>query len=212
MIIAISGHNRLGKSTLANYLKHNYEKSHTVIKKSFAENLRSEIYKNFNPDWIEEKSSEARRLLRAWGDARRVQNSMYFVNPIINALKNLNTNFVVIIDDVYHVNEFFYLNTLPNVKNIFVETSFFRLDHADLQYQSVLQTETITKYINTKDMQVLLDVDKNIDYTTAELANFVKNTQNIYRLEHSFTGANNKDLDLYMQKFAENFYEENNEK
>lgn len=212
MIIAIAGHNRVGKSSLAKQLKQEYAALGMDAEiYSFANTLRYEIYKDFDKTWVEEKSPEARRLLRAWGDARRSTDSMYFVKPLISKLKILQNkkDHVSIIDDVYHVNEFFYLNFLPNVQNILVQKILHRIPDEDFTFESVRQTEVIQGFFNHKNMEILLDVDKNIDYTTAELANFVKNTQEMTIIDHILDDA--PSIGVYMMKAASRFVANNPE-
>lgn len=206
MIIAIAGHNKIGKSTLARWLKDEYTRSGRSVEiYSFAQTLRYELYQQFDKEWLEKKSNEARRLFRAWGDARRAQNSMYFVDPLIKRLKVMQgmSNHVAIIDDVYHVNEFFYLNLLLDVKNIFIQKTFHKVNDEDFVFDSVRQTEVILGFNKHKNMEILLDVDRNIDYTTQELANFVKNTQDIYLVEHILNDY--PAINVYMQKCAARF-------
>lgn len=206
MIIAIAGHNKIGKSTLAKWLKEDYTKAgKTAEIYSFAQTLRYELYQQFDKDWLEKKSNEARRLFRAWGDARRSQNSMYFVDPLIKRLKIMQNmeNHVAIVDDVYHVNEFFHLNMLSNVKNIFIQKTFHKVNDEDFVFDSVRQTEVVLGFNKHKNMEILLDVDRNIDYTTQELANFVKNTQDIYLVEHILIDY--PTINVYMQKCSSRF-------
>lgn len=210
MIVAIAGHNKVGKSSLAKQLKQSYQTlGMTAEIYSFASTLRYEVYKAFDKDWVETKSPEARRLLRAWGDARRSTDSMYFVKPLISKLKIIQEkkDYVSIIDDVYHANEFFYLNTLIDVKNILVQKIFHRIPDEDFTFESVKQTEAIQGYYNHKNMEVLLDLDKNINYTTAELANFVKNTQELTIVDHTLDDAS--DIVAYMTKAAKQFVSNN---
>lgn len=205
MIIAIAGHNKIGKSTLAKCLKEEYiNLGKSVEIYSFAHTLRNELYQQFDKDWLENKSPEARRLFRAWGDARRSQDSMYFVKPLIKRLKIMQEmKHIAIIDDVYHVNEFFYLNFLSNVKNIFIQKTFHKVNDEDFVFDSVRQTEVVLGFNKHKNMEILLDVDRNIDYTTQELANFVKNTQDIYLVEHILNDY--PAINVYMQKCASRF-------
>lgn len=206
MIIAIAGHNKIGKSTLAKWLKEEYTRTgKTAEIYSFAQTLRYELYQQFDKEWLEKKSNEARRLFRAWGDARRAQNSMYFVTPLLKRLSIMQDtkDHIAIIDDVYHVNEFFNLNLLPNVKNIFIQKTFHKVNDEDFVFDSVRQTEVVLGFNKHKNMEILLDVDRNIEYTTQELANFVKNTQDIYLVEHILTDY--PTINIYMQKCASRF-------
>lgn len=210
MIIAIAGHNRVGKSSLARQLKQEYAAlGMTAEIYSFASTLRYEIYKEFDRDWLEKKSPEARKLLRAWGDARRSKDPMYFVKPLVSKMKILQDkkDHVSIIDDVYHVNEFFHLNFLPNVKNILVQKILHRIPDEEFTFESVRQTEVLQGFYNHKNMEILLDVDRNIEYSTAELANFVKNTQEMTVIDHILDDS--PAIGVYMIKAASRFVSNN---
>lgn len=210
MIIAIAGHNRVGKSSMAKQLKQEYTAlGMTAEIYSFASVLRNEIYSEFDKEWLEKKSPEARKLLRAWGDARRSTDSMYFVKPLIAKMKILQNrkDHVSIIDDVYHVNEFCYLNFLPNVQNILVQRILHRIPDEDFVFESVRQTEVIQGFYNHKNMEVLLDVDRNIEYSTQELANFVKNTQEMTIVDHILDDP--AAIGVYMIKAASRFVSNN---
>lgn len=108
----IFGHNRTGKTTLANEINKKYRDTHQVFFLPFGAGLRSELYAaGFSPEYIAAKSPKARQLMRAFGDARREPNPNYYVDywyDLYQKFDNTRDQFrpvVVMADDTYHLEE-----------------------------------------------------------------------------------------------------------
>lgn len=117
-IIGIAGRMRTGKSSLAEYLEHYLEQTHTTMTFSFAEAVRQEVAEAL---WPKSRSSEARYLLslkedqhkesvrpllQALGQAKRQMiDEDYWVGAVENAINRQGETSIAIIDDVRHHNE-----------------------------------------------------------------------------------------------------------
>lgn len=111
----ITGHNRVGKSTIAR-LVHEAEEARGNCPSRilpFGEGLRDELEDMGIPrSYLFEKSPRARRLMRAYGDARREIDPLHFVNIWQEeanrwawGASDTWERMTLIADDVYHLNE-----------------------------------------------------------------------------------------------------------
>ena len=105
MIIAFSGHKESGKTTCANWLVGQGGWNRL----SFAEPLRREVEDAGFPGSLvfgKPTTPEMRRLLQAWGDVRRVQDSRYFVDMMLDSVACYTEGGMnVAIDDLRYINE-----------------------------------------------------------------------------------------------------------
>jgi len=117
-IIGIAGRMRTGKSSLAEYLEHYLEQTHTTMTFSFAEAVRQEVAEAL---WPKSGSPEARfllevkeaahkesvrPLLQALGQAKRqMVFEDYWVDAVEDAINRQGETSIAIIDDVRHHNE-----------------------------------------------------------------------------------------------------------
>lgn len=105
MIIAFSGHKESGKTTCADWLVN----GGGWQRLSFATPLRQELVQaGFPPHLVYGKPTNpvVRRLLQAWGDARREQDPNYFITPMLADIQaHILNGFSVAIDDLRYINE-----------------------------------------------------------------------------------------------------------
>jgi hypothetical protein len=105
VIGAFSGHKESGKTTCADWL---VEKGGWK-RLSFAAPLRQEVADAGFPGGMvfgKPTTPEMRRLLQAWGDVRRAQDTNYFVDIMLdNMASYIQEGFNVVIDDLRYINE-----------------------------------------------------------------------------------------------------------
>lgn len=152
----ITGHNRVGKTTLARLLRNNLETReaphHTAIL-PFGEYLKKELEANGFPRiFIDEKSPESRALMRSHGAARRSLDNNHFVaqweREAAGFINNHGSNTSIISDDVYHHNELAAMARMAASCNaalhiIVVRRDGFRPDEEALKSPSVKEAEEI---------------------------------------------------------------------
>jgi deoxyadenosine/deoxycytidine kinase len=118
LVIGIAGRMRTGKSSLAEYLEHYLEQTHTTMTFSFAEAVRQEAAMAL---WQHHGYAEARYmlsrhesehkesvrpLLQALGQAKRqMVDDDYWIVEMKNAIHRQRETSIAIIDDVRHHNE-----------------------------------------------------------------------------------------------------------
>ena len=108
-IIAITGRNRAGKTSLAKHLQTSLElRGNYVEYYPFAQPLKDElIQQGFGKWYLKNKSKRARRLMQAYGDARREINPSYFLDKWAAQVDYAARNGVhfFVSDDLYHWGE-----------------------------------------------------------------------------------------------------------
>lgn len=174
--IIMVGKNRAGKSTVREQLiesmkfsgkaRYPNPQSHNdylpiPFDVPLARGLRNEILDaGFSQEFLQSKTRQARQLLRAFGDARRVGNPSYYiekhqktVSAICNSIEPLHHSAVFISDDVYHLSElayFLYKTTVAgnNLAVVVVRNPNINYTDEERQYDSVWQTERILSFFN----------------------------------------------------------------
>ena len=146
-LILITGRNRAGKTTLANWIRDEIPKTSLI---PFAKALKDELVNcGFPYEFLAEKSQEARRLMQAYGDAKRKLDPEYFLTQWERSLFNNGEDFVVA-DDMYHWKELHRAIAIP-VKRfvILVLRPLPQLTEEDLKYASVRESvEMMRVFLN----------------------------------------------------------------
>jgi len=108
MIVALSGWKESGKSTVADYLV----RTHKFRKLSFAAPLKAEVRRaGFCNVLAKPTPPHIRRLLQAWGQARRAEDPDYWIRLMdaeLNQRSLFDEHFVI--DDLRFLNEYNYLH------------------------------------------------------------------------------------------------------
>jgi len=103
VIIGLSGKMRAGKSVTAAALA----EKHGFVQLSFADSLKREVIgMGFDVDAVRvTKPEPIRKLLQAYGQARRWQDPNYWIDSVGRSIKLCKPNTIFIIDDVRFPNE-----------------------------------------------------------------------------------------------------------
>lgn len=153
--IVITGHNRVGKTTLALLLLDNLvrQKGLNVFYLPFGSGLRQELIDSgFTKSYLDSKTPAARRLLRAFGDARReAEGSDYYANVWLREAREAKSNFgsrdvIYIADDVYHLIEAKAMLTMPGLQKAYfvgVNRPGFDPNEEAMLYDSVKETRLL---------------------------------------------------------------------
>lgn len=163
-IIAITGFNRCGKSTLAKNIVDIAKMQNTNAKIiSFGESLRQDLEKlGFTRQQLDTKTPAMRRLLRSYGDAAREVNKSFFAdrwaeNAIAWAQKEHNN--IIVVDDLYHLIEMNIINSLRNK---------FSIDYVLVTRKQISPTqEEIDNYDSVRETKVMQEnflLKKEVNY------------------------------------------------
>lgn len=152
-IIGITGRNRAGKTSLAKYIQLQQELlGKKVDYFPFAKPLKDELIDmGFSKWYLAEKSPKARRLLQAYGDARREITPSYFLDKWTSEVrKAVNAGIdVVISDDLYHWKELRELCKYSTIGAVEVHLVLVHrptlpnLSEKDFEYDSVIEQQQI---------------------------------------------------------------------
>ena len=160
-IIVVTGRNRAGKTTLAKTLANDMELNGFVVEYyPFAQPLKEELVQSgFDWFYLKKKSQKARRLMQAYGDAKREIEPDYFLKKwearVERAAKSGVEFFIS--DDLYHWKE---LNSLCkyatkggfDVTVVLVNRpSLPELTEEDFKYDSVREQQEIEEKIVNKN-------------------------------------------------------------
>lgn len=144
-IYAILGFNRSGKTTIGRILGRRLtEAGYRISYLPFGEILKRELTDQIpwvTREWIDEKSPEVRALMRSYGDAVRSLDHCYFVDLWRSQVERSDHD-IVIVDDVYHVNEFEEVLMLDDHIPVLLHVDRFEAhpNKSDMSYQSVRQS------------------------------------------------------------------------
>lgn len=169
-MIYIIGSHRAGKSTFARLLKSKIKEAYLL---SFSRPMKLNLYKIFTKKFIEEKSPEVRLLLQAYGEAKRAQTKgEFFIKTFYNVINNETMNFnSVIVDDVYHLNERFFLNLFPKRIEVL------------LDYDNDLSSEDHNR-VSIKELSILLKNNKP-DFVVTNRSQFDEVTESIKNIVYN---------------------------
>ena len=132
-IIGISGKMQHGKTTLARFIQQELDKrGRACTIQGFAGPLKADL--NSLGINVSDKSAINRRLMQAYGQAKRAQDPEYWILRWEQAVLRDDKHDVVIVDDVRFQNELEYLNRLGGlvlrVQKVALE--LVRPEHDDL--------------------------------------------------------------------------------
>jgi len=159
-IVLITGRNRAGKTTLAEHIKYNaLLDNKKVIYYPFAQPLKEDLVSyGFPWEYLQKKTQKARRLMQAYGDARRELDSQFFLrkwNERVAAGSEHGVD-LFISDDLYHLRE---INAVCELAQTGKHTITFilvkrptlpPLTPADMEYESVSEQQKIQKDIESR--------------------------------------------------------------
>jgi len=161
-IIAITGRNRAGKTTLAKALQLEAElKNKNVDYYPFAQPLKEELVSaGFNWFYLKNKSKKARRLMQAYGDAKRELDSDYFLKVWEERVERASVSGVdfLISDDLYHWREVAALCRYATKGGFSVTVILVHnptlptLTAEDLKYDSVKEQQEIKESLRTRTL------------------------------------------------------------
>ena len=158
--VIITGRNRAGKTSLAvGVIKNKQNDTKTnVIYAPFAKPLKDDLLAiGFSKDYLDKKTPKARALMRAYGDARREEDTNVFLKKWKSLIKTqlVSDQYnVVVVDDMYLFDEFYSLLELSSdlgfdhvTLTLVKRPSLRALTNEELAFETVIQQQQMEQEI-----------------------------------------------------------------